>query len=325
MAWSWNPFKMVHDTLFAPAAKALRAPGAQSLGYNDKERADMEALLASRAQGGAQSPQAQALFAAMDGKQTGRFQLRPDTVVQLRDGQIEDVTDPDPKWKKAAIYAAIAAGAIYGGVALAGLAAGGAGAGAGAAAGASTGGTLASTTTTPLIGTGAGLASTAGKWAGPVLSAVSGAAKNKQTADALNDQSALDFDQQSLNEDQFELNRSRVQEGEPRRRMRDAIRASVLKNAQPVRSTWAGPGSGRYGVRFQNALGPELLDGQTREMAASWLDSLQQEQQAGSSRYDFGDRQRVRRDPYRSTGADKALGAANIAAAVLRARYGGSF
>jgi hypothetical protein len=141
MGWSWNPFKLIHDNGIKQVAKGAHLPGAKSLGYNDKERAQMEAIFASRAAGGPQSPTLQIMFDAMDNGKSGRYQIGPETVVILKNGKVEDVSDPNPTWKRVAIYSAIAAGAVAGGYLAAGALAGSGGSTANVLAGSGFGGT----------------------------------------------------------------------------------------------------------------------------------------------------------------------------------------
>lgn len=108
--------------------------------------------------------------------------------------------------------------------------------------------------------------------AAPVLAGMAqGQASKNAQGDAMN-----------LSRDQINQNKFRIDQELPGRRMDDSLRASLIKNRQPVKMNWAGPGSGlRPGGGFKIEGGmsnPDLIDPRTQQTADDVIYQRLQEQ-----------------------------------------------
>lgn len=88
-------------------------------------------------------------------------------------------------------------------------------------------------------------------------------------------------DQGNLQRDQLNQNRFRINEGLPGDRLSTSVRASRVRNAEPVQFQWGGPGSGARGELPQFTGGhanPNAIDPRTRTQADDVLNQMIQAQ-----------------------------------------------
>lgn len=84
-------------------------------------------------------------------------------------------------------------------------------------------------------------------------------------------------DQGNLQRDQLNQNRFRINESLPGDRLSTSVRASRVRNAEPVQFQWGGPGSGLRGELPQFTGGhanPNAIDPRTRTQADDVLDQM---------------------------------------------------
>lgn len=138
----------------------------------------------------------------------------------------------------------------------------------------------------------------AGSIAGRVAPVLGGAAESMAKNQQANNT-------QTLANDYYKLNA-------PAKKMGNAVQASVLKNAQPVKAQWGGPGSGLRGesVHYDNAPSPALLDPEAHALGQDTLHTTLANQLSGADQPP---------DPSAASAGAKGLGGASLFASLLAA------